>query len=425
MSSIIGVTSSEHKRTSMILLSHPTGNQNSRQAALALGEAGVLERFVTAAHFGSDDPLVRLVPSALRRELLRRDFSDVVEPARIAQVARVRELTRLAAPRLGLSRLTARETGWACVDRVYHAVDRAVARRIRRGAAVQAVYAYEDGALAGFQVAHERGIARVYELPIGYWRTHRRLCKEEAALQPEWAHTWQASLDSEAKLARKDSELALASQVIVPSRFVAESLSEYPGQLPPVAVVPYGCPRPIAPEDRRWYAGGVLRVLYVGGLSQRKGFSYLLDALRPLGDAVSLTVIGTGEASAMIDARHRQLGSVAHARVLEEMRQHDLFVFPTLFEGYSLAIAEALSQGLPVVTTANSGAADIIQHGVQGLIVPIRDSGSITAELEELMRAPEQLRAMGRAALALAASWTWSDYRRRLREVVLDGVQRA
>ena len=409
----------------MIILSHPTGNQNSRQAALALGEAGQLQQFVTAAHFGSDDPLVRLAPPALRRELLRRDFDDVVAPTRIASVARVRELTRLSAPRLGLPRLTARETGWACVDKVYHAVDRAVARRIRRGAAVDGVYAYEDGALESFRAARERGIARLYELPIGYWRTHRRLCREEAELQPEWAHTWQASLDSEAKLARKDSELALATQVIVPSRFVADSLSDYPGQLPPVAVVPYGCPPPIAPADRRWYAGGVLRVLYVGGLSQRKGLSYLLDALRPLGDAVTLTVIGTGDGAAMIDARHQQLGSVPHARVLEQMRLHDVFVFPTLFEGYSLAIAEALSQGLPVVTTANSGAADIIQHGVQGLIVPIRDSASITAELEELMRSPERLRGMGHAALARAASWTWADYRHRLREVVLDGVQRA
>lgn len=404
----------------MILLSHPTGNQNSRQAALAFREADALHGFVTAAHFDVQGVLAKLAPARIRAELARRDFSEVAPASRIRSVAKAREITRVIAAKVKWQSLTERETGWASVDQVYRAVDRVVARQIAHGDKVQAVYAYEDGALETFKAAQARGIARIYELPIGYWRAHRRLCEEEARLHPQWAHTWHADVDSDEKVQRKDAELALASHVIVPSRFVAETLREYPGTLPQVSVIPYGCPPPIAADARRWYSGGPLKVLFVGGLSQRKGLSCLLDAVQPLGDAVSLTLIGAGAGKELLGTRHRLLGSVPHAVVLEEMRRHDIFVFPSLFEGFGMVITEALAQGMPVIITPACGPADMIENGKQGWIVPIRDSAGITQRLRQCVDAPETVARTGKAALELAASWTWAHYRQRLREVVLE-----
>ncbi len=403
----------------MILLSHPTGNQNSRQALLSFTEALQLAAFGTALQFNSGGLFANMVPIHFRQQLERRDFSGVVHVDKTLPMAPIREGMRLVSLKMGFDSLVRRESGWASVDQVYRAVDRAVANRLAHDDSVQAVYAYEDGALETFKVAQLRGIERLYELPIGYWRAHRRLCAEEARLHPPWAHTWHADVDSDEKVLRKDEELALASRVIVPSRFVAETLKEYPGVLPPVSVIPYGCPPPIAPDARRWYAGGPLKVLFVGGLSQRKGLTYLLDAVAALGDAVSVTVIGSGAGKELIGTQHRWLGSVSHSVVLDEMRNHDIFVFPTLFEGYSLAVAEALSQGLPVITTPNSGAADIITDGGQGWIVPIRDSASIAQRLQLLIDTPESVAKMGKAALQLAASWTWGHYRSQLYSAVL------
>lgn len=408
----------------VIHLSHPTGNQNARQAALAFAEAGTLSRFSTALHVRSQGVLAGVLPAGLRRELERRDFSDVAPPARLASVAPGREVARLLAQRFGLGRLTARESGWASVDAVYRTVDAAVARSVRQGAEVSAVYAYEDGALETFRAAEALGLERVYELPIGYWRAHRKLCAEEARLQPAWAHTWQADADSDAKVRRKDEEIALASRIVVPSRFVAETLREYPGALPPVSIVPYGCPAPIGPDARRWYAGGPLRLLFVGGLSQRKGLSYLLEAVQSLGDAASLTIIGSGAGREQLaGTRHRLLGSMPHAAVLEEMRSHDVFVFPSLFEGFGLVITEALAQGMPVIITPACGPADMIEGGVQGWVVPVRDSAAIAERLRGCIQVPSTLRAMGTAAMALADRWTWRQYRRRLREALASSVQ--
>ena len=51
------------------------------------------------------------------------------------------------------------------------------------------VYAYEDGALASFRAAQSLGVARLYDLPIGYWRAARRLLDAEQARWPEWQST--------------------------------------------------------------------------------------------------------------------------------------------------------------------------------------------------------------------------------------------
>lgn len=407
---------------SMILITHPTGNQNSRYAVLAMREVGLLHQFVTALHLDiSSSWFGQMLPHGVSAELSRRNFSIEADGC-VASRAVLREATRLLAGRYGPSSLVDRETGWASVDKVYRAVDDAAAKMIDRGLPVSGVYAYEDGAFSTFRSARQRGLACLYELPIGYWRAHRRICAEEAGLHPEWAHTWNAGRDRDEKVRRKDDELSLASQIIVPSRFVSETLRDFPGDLAPVSIVPYGCPTPIRAEQRQWYEGGPLKVLFVGGLSQRKGMKYLIDAIAPLGKSVSLTVIGAGPGRTQIGKEHRLLDSVPHSVVLDEMRRHDVFVFPTLFEGYSLAVAEALSQGMVVITTPNSGAADIITDGHDGWIVPIRESEGITERLQACIENPRLVQEMGKAALKRAGSWTWTHYRERLRSVGLNAA---
>lgn len=403
-----------------VLLSHPTGNQNSRNAAQALAEAGLLSGFVTSLHVPTNAWPWRVLPGDLRQQLARRDFSGLDSPVHAA--APGRELVRMLAGRLGLRALAAHETGWASVDRLYAAVDASAAARVAQNEAVTGVYAYEDGALQSFAAAKARGLPRLYELPIGYWRAHQRLCAEEAELQPAWAHTWSPGRDSEAKRARKDAELALATRVIVPSPFVADTLREYPGILPPVTVLPYGCPPPISASARACYRGGPLKLLFVGGLSQRKGLAYLLQTAKAMGNKIELTLIGTGEGAPLIGQHGRVLGSVPHQEVLRQMREHHVLVFPSLFEGWGLVISEAMSQGLPVITTPNTAAPTLIEHGVNGWIVPIRDSAAIVEILDAIISTPSLLESAGRAARVKAASWQWADYRQALVQLVSEEV---
>lgn len=403
----------------MILVSHPTGNANIRNAALAILEAGVLGEFWTSIHWRPGGTLGRVLPLALRNQLARRSFPGL--PLERIHTKPLRELGRFAAPRLGLGCLTRHEQGFFSVDAVYRSFDRSVARRVCRIKNLQAVYTVEDCARDTFQAARERGAHCYYDLPIGYWRAGHAIYREEVEREPEWAATLGGMHDSEAKLHRKDAELAMAGTVIVASSFTRKTLALAPSLVPDVHVIPYGAPPSVAQPSPVHH--GKLRVLFVGSLGQRKGLSYLLSAMQQVGDVAELTLLGrkTTETCVPLNAatkRHRWIPSLSHDEVLEEMARHDVLVFPSLFEGFGLVLLEALSRGLPVITTENTAGPDFVREGENGFIVPIRSSTALAEKLELLAHDRRLLAGMKQAALATARQSAWESYRQRLGELI-------
>lgn len=398
----------------MILFSHPTGNANVRHAALGLHRAGLLGEFWTCVNYRETPLLRHLLPRSVARQLSRRTFPD--ELAARIRTFPLRELGRLLAPRAGLRALVHHERGPLSVDAVYRSLDRKVSERVASGR-FTGVYAYEDGARESFRVATHHDLLRIYDLPIGYWRAARAILSEEAELQPEWAMTLHGNLDSAQKTARKDAELHQANLVIVASSFTLRTLEYAPEFRGSVVMIPYGAPElgDLPPANRRTNRSPKLRVLFVGSLGQRKGLSYLFDAVRHLGAAVELTIIGTRplrECRALDRAlaAARWIPTCSHREVLEEMAGHDVLVFPSLFEGFGLVLLEALTMGLPIITTPHTAGPDLITDGVEGFIVPIRSGEAIAEKLELLRRDPELRATMSEQASRRAGEFTWAQY---------------
>lgn len=411
----------------MLLLAHATGNINTRAAARALLDAGWLQEFHSCVCWNPSSPLVRLLPTALAAQLNRRSFADL--PRHLQYSYPWRELLRLAGVERRFPWLGRHEHGPLSIDAIYRSFDRHVAARLPRVQRLQAVYAYEDGALRTFQAAERLGLRRIYDLPIGYWRSAQSTFQEERELQPEWACTLTGLADSCAKLERKDQELQLADLVVVPSEFVHSTLMEHGATAAPIAVVPFGSPQPLAvPPQRR--SAGPLRVLFVGSLGQRKGLSYALDAVDSLGSLVRLTLIGKVTAPqcrplmAALE-RHHWIETLPHPQILEQMRAHDVLLLPSLFEGYALVISEALSQALPVITTPNSGGTSSVRDGIEGFIVPIRNGQAIADRLQQLADDGDQLAAMRQACLRRAAELSWAGYEQALSAVVGEALRSA
>ncbi len=367
----------------MILLSHPTINVFNRALAETLELAGMLERLHTTVAFG-------------RRK--------VALPAhRVAQHLWP-EIGRLVAQKLGF---LPKANGPLGIDAVYRALDAAVARRL---GGESAVYAYEDGALASFRAAKARGLRCFYELPIAYWETSLRLLREEAERLPHWAGTLGAPEDSQEKLERKTEELALADVVICPSRFVQASL--------PVGVksmvAEFGSP-PVPAELAACREGGPLRLLFCGAMTQRKGLADVFAAMRELGrEEVELVVMGApiapmrfyrGECAHFIYEPPRP-----HAEVLALMETCDVLLLPSIVEGRALVQQEALSRGLPLLVTANAGGEDLIEPGVTGWLVPMRDPSALAERIAWFVAHRAELPAMREAARRKAAECTWASY---------------
>ena len=405
----------------MIVMGHPTGNANSRHAARALAEAGLLSEFHTTLTWKNHGIASQVLPAALRRELERRTWPDL--PPELLRTSPWREAARLAFGKGG--RGTPR---WCDVDAVYGALDRKMAGALAKPG-VRGVYAYEDGAVASFREARRRGMRTLYDLPIAYWRTLHRLSAEEAEREPAWAATLTALGDGPEKLARKEEELCLADRVFVASSYSALTLQ---GEIAPekVTVIPYGSGTEGSAIVSRPEAGP-LRVLYVGSLSQRKGISYLFSALEATGGGCEATVIGrkvTERPCAALDAALgrpglRWIPSLPHAQILAEMDRHDVLVFPSLFEGFGLVIPEAMSRGMAVIATPHTAAPDLIEEGKDGFIVPIRSAEAIAARLEVLRADRDSLRAVGAAAREKAGLLRWETYRSRIAAAVTEAIR--
>jgi glycosyltransferase involved in cell wall biosynthesis len=164
---------------------------------------------------------------------------------------------------------------------------------------------------------------------------------------PEWSSTIPAFRDSEEKLERKDQELLLSKRIFVASKFTASTLNEFPAPLPKIEVVPYGFP-PVA-KGRRYQAlkDRPLRILFIGGLSQRKGIADLFAVSEKLKQHVELTIVGkksTADCKALNTAlsKTKWIPTLPHDQILKLMQKNDVMVFPSLFEGFGLVISEAM-----------------------------------------------------------------------------------
>ncbi|MBU2410890.1 MAG: glycosyltransferase family 4 protein, partial [Gammaproteobacteria bacterium] len=219
-----------------------------------------------------------------------------------------------------------------------------------------------------------------------------------------------------AKLDRKVKELELADLVVVPSQFVADSLPGWAAGKPRV-LSPFGSPSSPAglasqpPGDR----SRPLRVLFVGSMGQRKGLADLFAAMRLLeGENIELIVMGSllkehaFYASQYAGFKHEK--GRPHAEVLELMRSCDVFCLPSLYEGRALVMQEAMSQGLPLVITANTGGEDLVIEGRTGFLVPIRSPEAIAEKLAWFNQHRQELEAMKEAAVRHAATYTWKAY---------------
>ncbi len=408
----------------MILHGHPMGNTFVRELAKGLVEAGMLTEHWTAFDFPENENWLRWLPNEVLRQMRRRRL-----PAEVRPFARLRpwhEMGRLFGPQIGFSKWASHEHGRCSVDRVLHDLDRRIARRMKERPGIRGVYLYEDGAAESFAVARDLGIHTFYDLPIGYWRVARRLLVEEAQLSPEWAKTLEGNSDSGPKLARKDRELDLSDTVLVASSFTQQTLSEFPGVLPEVVVVPYGAPTPvpnISPSVR--LPDESLKILFVGSLGQRKGLRYLLEAVESLKGqgGYDLTLIGTMpgakcEPLRKAVQRHRYIPSLPHAEILAEMRRHHVLVLPSLFEGFGLVLTEAMANGLPIIATAHTAAPDLIENGKEGYLVPIRSADQIAARLTDLRGDETRRQAMAEAAISRSMKQTWGHYRRTISQVM-------
>jgi glycosyltransferase involved in cell wall biosynthesis len=211
-----------------------------------------------------------------------------------------------------------------------------------------------------------------------------------------------------------------AARVIVSSMFVARELGHALGKHC-VAIPPGVDEHAFTPSATRAPSDALL---YVGSLSSTtpyKNVPLLLQAvhdLAPRYPAISLALVGDGDMSAAYAERADELGIARHvtfrgrlggAELIDAYQRASVLALPTLFDSAPTVLVEAMSCGVPVVSTVVGGIPDLVESGVEGLLVPPADLGAFTGGLDSLLGDPARAGAMGAAGRArVERSLNWA-----------------
>lgn len=220
--------------------------------------------------------------------------------------------------------------------------------------------------------------------------------------QQRWGSRWPPASNLYIDLVRES--VAAADYVTTSSHFVRESFIKRGFDPQRLLLCPYPVDLEVfrpAPEPRP--AHRPFTILHTGGLSLRKGAPYLFEAFRLIRKEVPNAVLRIkrdirNDAEDIVQrAAHLPIEWSENLSLSEHVRRYqtsDLLLFPSLEDGFAFVVAEALACGLPVITTTNVGAADLIRPGENGEVLPIRDPQALAgAALKwwERIRAGERI----------------------------------
>ncbi|MDO8626778.1 MAG: glycosyltransferase family 4 protein [Candidatus Magasanikbacteria bacterium] len=213
-----------------------------------------------------------------------------------------------------------------------------------------------------------------------------------------------------------DAALAAADEVIVPSEFVASTLVSVGLGAVPMKRIPFGVARPtnftVTDIISRLKQKPMI-FLFAGNANYRKGLGYLLEAWRRanLTDA-KLIICGRVYKEIQGDIKKYQSATIQFtgfvSNINDYLKSAHAFVFPTLLEGSAKIVYEAMSYGLPVITTANAGS--LIEDNVDGYIIPLADPVTLADKLRFLYEHKDVVAVLGARAFAKVQAYTWERY---------------
>jgi glycosyltransferase involved in cell wall biosynthesis len=240
-------------------------------------------------------------------------------------------------------------------------------------------FGFTSTGLETYRWLRERGVQSVHD-EVGAAGTYERLLKEEIVRFPGWEQNPPSTPDF--FLERSREEWNSASAVLVNSEFSRRALIEQGAPADRMVVVPLAY-QPSGEVPDRSDRTGPLRVLFLGRASLMKGIPDFLAAARLVSSRAQFRVVGPMHVAQSVresaPSNVEWTGAVSRGETAEHYRWADVFVFPTICDGFGMTQIEAMAFGLPVISTTNCG--DVVTDGVDGFRVPIRSPEAIADRL--------------------------------------------
>ncbi len=280
------------------------------------------------------------------------------------------------------------------------------------------VYIFDHNGLDLIEKAKSAGLRTVVDVTVPTLEIEQKILQEEQKKFQGWEFEHnRPSKEAVAKLSELDRKAWKCADVLIcGSEYVKQSVREFGGESEKCAVVPYGLPDKLPIIRKKQVHSLRLRVLTVGTLSLRKGTPYLLEVAKRLKEPAAFRAVGGSnlkpEITNEIGRYINLIGPVPRSDIAEHYAWADVFLLPSLNEGSAAATYEALSFGLPVICTPNTGS--VVRDGIDGFIVDPRDVDAIVERLMLLNSSQSLRREMMHNAKQRAKEFNSKSYGERL-----------
>jgi glycosyltransferase involved in cell wall biosynthesis len=268
-------------------------------------------------------------------------------------------------------------------------------------------------ALASLKKARNLGAVTILDRGSSHMLHQEKILLEE---YERWGVRIEPFMVPHPKIVKRElEEYAAADYIAVPSLYVKRTFLEQGVPESKIIHVPYGVNLDAFHQARK--EDGVFRVIFVGGMTLRKGVHYLLKAFYELKlQNAELLFVGAMNKEIVpffkkYEGSFRHLGHVPQNELYKQYSQGSVFALPSIEEGLAMVQPQAMACGLPVICTTNTGGEDIVRNGIDGFVIPIRDVEALKEKILWMYEHPEERKRMGESAKARVNSgFTWKDY---------------
>ncbi|MBQ6173910.1 MAG: glycosyltransferase family 4 protein [Clostridia bacterium] len=404
-----------------LIVAHP-GKQHSYQMAGALEQAGYLSKYVTTVYDSDNSILMRIVKRLIGGQDRRRANSrstNLIPQNKVKQFCEFRGLLVLAILRIDKKR------------RIYNWYSDHVARKFGKKVAMlaikenaDAIICYDTSAKYCFEILKEKAphITRVLDNAAmnryGLFMLYQEMNRKYGILRDKTG--FKSYLLNEKECHKYKEEAYLADYHIVASSFSKSTLTIIGIDETRIALIPYGVDSDGIPQKTYYSKDGKLKILYAGEVSPQKGIYNLIEMARIFRNEVEFHVVGSGMEKLTLEIQNEiNENMVVHGYLLQEdlfklYSDCDVFVFPSLGDGFGFVVIEAMLAGLPVICSTNSVGADAIIDGNNGFVFDAGDSKALKERIDYFLANRSQIEIMGRNAIQQAKSFSWDNYGRKI-----------
>ena len=255
-----------------------------------------------------------------------------------------------------------------------------------------------------------------------HWVTNKTIFDAELKKYPEISKN--LLLEEEYQITPRQGqeridEVKMADAYIAASSFTKQSLVNIGANPDKITIAPYGVDLHNYPYyERRLKTNEPLSFVFVGNYTQRKGIHYMLMACKALQDAgYNFNLKMTGRSKLNIEyinsfgLRNLSINyKLSHSELINLLHSSDIFLFPSLCEGFAFVIVEAMSTGLPVISTTRTAGNDIIRNGIEGFTIKPSNVEEIVEKMKYFIDNPSECIRMGNNAAHTARTLTWDNF---------------